>query len=518
MFVFLCVSVPPSLSHMSQLPVTKPPVKSKLSYKDEHCHRLVRLLMRAYYEKEHIVVIDCLLDLQIKQGNKLGVSEIDLSTELHLSPKLIREVLNRLRHDQIVKGVQKNDNIAATKIEELTAKGKRKTYQRAPTVTFTWHIDFEQLVNVIKFRHWDIFEKLNKKVDRTEVYYICPTLDCINHSLTMKKSVMDLLLEQGSNMSNNKGDGIFRCDSCFITDFTNNAKQGTPLVLVTQTDMNTTTNNNNSSNTNTTIPPSADRRENMKNKFNRQLGVLLEQLMKVDKILQEELINKKELIAAGLTAAAIAADKGMGGGGGGSNIHSESKTNQLIDFNSASTAGHAAAASSTTATVTPASSVESMIQVDIAGSSAPVLPIQRTVGMDHVISTLNNQALPWDKNAAPLSLAKVEEESRALALAQSKAVADEKLRKEEEEKKRFEIEYKELLKKQQANIHNITQQQQQVQHEQGQGNMNNEGNMDEPVRKFNRVFGMQVTSLFWAMRFHSYFCFLHSSLFLSFFV
>lgn len=34
------------------------------------CHRLVRMLMRAYYEPEHIAVIDCLLDLQHRQANK----------------------------------------------------------------------------------------------------------------------------------------------------------------------------------------------------------------------------------------------------------------------------------------------------------------------------------------------------------------------------------------------------------------------------------------------------------------
>ena len=50
--------------------VTKPPVRLKLSGKDAECHRLVRLLMRAYYEKEHVAVIDCLLDMQVKQSNK----------------------------------------------------------------------------------------------------------------------------------------------------------------------------------------------------------------------------------------------------------------------------------------------------------------------------------------------------------------------------------------------------------------------------------------------------------------
>lgn len=50
--------------------VTKPPVKSRLTIKDAACHRLVRFLMRAYYETEHIVVVDCLLDLQVKNPNK----------------------------------------------------------------------------------------------------------------------------------------------------------------------------------------------------------------------------------------------------------------------------------------------------------------------------------------------------------------------------------------------------------------------------------------------------------------
>lgn len=26
--------------------------------------------MRAYYEKEHVAIVDCLLDMQVKQANK----------------------------------------------------------------------------------------------------------------------------------------------------------------------------------------------------------------------------------------------------------------------------------------------------------------------------------------------------------------------------------------------------------------------------------------------------------------
>jgi transcription initiation factor IIE alpha subunit len=206
---------------------TKPPVKSRLTIKDAACHRLVKFLMRAYYDQEHIVVVDCLLDLQVKLQNK--VTEQDLSSALHLSPKMVREILHRLRQDQLVKGVQKSEALKVT--EELTSRGKRKGYTRAPTVTFTWHIDFEHVVNVIKFRHVEILEKLSKTVDKSEVFYICPTLDCENHTLSKKRSVMDLLLDGGGH-----GDGVFRCDKCFTHDPRTNLKQATPLIILTHSE------------------------------------------------------------------------------------------------------------------------------------------------------------------------------------------------------------------------------------------------------------------------------------------
>ena len=382
------------------------------------------------------------------------VTESDLSSELHLSPKLVREILHRLRQDQIVRGVQKSE--AAPKVEELTSKGRKKNYTRAPTVTFMWFVDFDQLVNVIKFRHWDIFEKLNKKVDRSEVFYVCPTPHCENHSPQRKRSVMDLLLDQRT--AGGATDGIFRCEVCFTIDTLTNTKHATPLVLLTHQETSSSSSSaaaaaaggssSAAAASSSALPLGVDPSENLKNKFNKQLGVILEQLMKVDRMLQEDVAAKKEQVAAGIVpgSAAAAASSSSAAAAAASD-----QKGSMIDFSQANAVAshHAAAAAAAAASGGAAAlqSVEDMISVSLSsGPGGSEGPAAKRVKMDSVISSINRDALPWDKNA-PLSLAKVEEEKAAQQHARSLAAEQEQARRDAKEKERFQKEYKEQLAK-----------------------------------------------------------------------
>jgi len=455
--------------------VTKPPVRQKLSPKDEACHRLVRLLMRAYYQREHQVVVDCLLDLQVKQANK--VSESDLSSTLHLSPKLIREILHRLRADQLVRGIQKSE--ARTTTEQLTSSGRRKLYTKkrpTTTVTFTWHVDFEQVVNVIKFRHYEIFQKLSAAADRSEVYYVCPTTECRFHDIRLKRNVMDLLMEQqmaggfGGGAGGGGGganDGVFRCTECYYTDPVTGVQESTPLALLTQAELTTGSLGAKAEDTSTQGSGGSggggggrhrdlDPSESLKNKFNRQLAPILEQLTRVDRILQEELQRKKDMVAAGPEAAA----------GSSASFSAESKQQQLIDFgdpSSIAAAGTAAqAASSSIATAVPSTgtpsdyatptAIEEMIRVDLASSSTLTAtdgPSTKRIKLDQAISSLTSRdTLPWDRTAAPLSLQKVEEERRLQEMQASELEAQRRAEQERKEKEEFEKAFQIQVQKQ----------------------------------------------------------------------
>jgi transcription initiation factor IIE alpha subunit len=380
------------------------------------------------------------------------VTEQELSAALHLSPKLVREILHRLRMHQLVRGMQKSDSLVP-KPDELTSRGRRKGFVRAPPVVFTWHVDFEHVVKVIQFRHSSIIAQLNPKGQRSSTaLFACPTPTCHNH-----RRVLDFL----------KGDvepdaqGQFRCTLCFTKDPLTGATQPTALQLVAQ---------------------EADPLEDKKKRFNAQLKPIQDQLKIVVDLLEKERREGNKAGAGAAAAAAAAAASGQTQRPDFAAAHAAAAAAAAAAGAAAAAAGRPGAAGVIGAPVAaPAAlvSIEDMIQVNLTGSASgagsdapsadavfdPAAKRQRAAGpgtaagdTGDVFSALASGALPWDRNApgrtsgagGPLSLARMEEERR-LAEERSSAAQEEARRKKiEEETQRFKKEYDEQLAKQQA--------------------------------------------------------------------
>ena len=92
----------------------------------------------------------------------------------------------------------------------VTGRGGKTFVQRPRgSAVHWWYIDYTHLVKVLIYRRYKVFEQLNRKVEASEVLYICPTPNCPNHK--QPQSLIDLL-----TFPTNSGKS-FVCDKCEAT-------------------------------------------------------------------------------------------------------------------------------------------------------------------------------------------------------------------------------------------------------------------------------------------------------------
>ena len=247
-----------------------------LSYRERvaEYHKLVRMVARAFYSSnvEDVVVLDGLLHL-IETKDTPGVhtvTDADLRALLHLPEKRISAVLTRLKQDHVVRmqHADAEEKEAEPLLEHISKRGR--VYARAKP-GHVWYVDYVQLLKVLKLRRFRVFESLNRKVDKAEVLYHCPTPACPNHSAQF--ALMDLL-----TMPAMRGErGGFVCDQCEAND--RGRMVPTPLVVSGGAD-----------------DGAESGQEQLKARFNEQIRPLTQQMNTVDALLEEQMMNQEELL------------------------------------------------------------------------------------------------------------------------------------------------------------------------------------------------------------------------------
>jgi transcription initiation factor IIE alpha subunit len=110
---------------------------------------LVRLVMRAFYEQEHIIIVDYLL----KEGPQ---NELDLAKSLNVQPKFLKSKLVELKADYL--------------LQNTTVAQKKSSKQIVEIVT--WHINFKLFIDTVKYR-FDRLRKDVKALQQTVELYAC---------------------------------------------------------------------------------------------------------------------------------------------------------------------------------------------------------------------------------------------------------------------------------------------------------------------------------------------------------
>ena len=286
---------------------------------------MVRMVARAFYSAhiEDIVVLDALLHL-IETKDAPGVhtvTDADVRALIGLPEKRIAASLTKLKAHHIVNMVQKE-------VEKKEEEGQRhhppvlrtaghllpslypsppsplspsltlppllpsslcavdyiskrgRSYSRVrPGVV--WYVDYVHLLKVLKLRRFRVFESLNRKIDKAEVFYTCPTPGCPNHGVQL--ALIDLLSTPG--MMGDKGG--FACDQCEAND--RGRMIPTPLVMSGGGD-----------------EGGEGGQEALKAKFNEQIKPLTLQMNIVDALLEEQMSNQEEVLQDAAAAATAA--------------------------------------------------------------------------------------------------------------------------------------------------------------------------------------------------------------------
>ena len=280
----LCVLPPPLFLLLSLL------CPLRLTYRERvlEYHKLLRMVARAFYSThiEDIVVLDALLHL-IEAKDSPGVHSVtdtDIRALIGLPEKRVSATLTKLKAHHLVAMVQKEAE--AKKEEELDYISKRGRPQYSSSRArpgVVWYVDYPHVLKVLKLRRFRVFESLNRKVDKADVFYTCPTPACPNHG--QQFALIELL---STPSMSGKGGGGFVCDQCEAND--RGRMVPTPLVMSGGGD-----------------EGGEGGQEAMKARFNEQIRPLTLQMNVVDALLEEQMSNQDELLQDAQQAASTAA-------------------------------------------------------------------------------------------------------------------------------------------------------------------------------------------------------------------
>ncbi|KAF0977138.1 hypothetical protein FDP41_003791 [Naegleria fowleri] len=117
---------------------------------------LLRMVVRAFYEDVHAVVMDALLYYQTNQIDE--IRESDLVKKVNLQPHVVKKALLDLMNDSIV---VKEDKTTERK------KGQKKYPYKSECF---WRIDYEQCINSIRYKMYLVSQEVKKKVQANPTY------------------------------------------------------------------------------------------------------------------------------------------------------------------------------------------------------------------------------------------------------------------------------------------------------------------------------------------------------------
>jgi len=180
------------------------------------------MLLRTYYDQIHCIVMDAFLNMSPK-GEK--VNEEVLAKELQLPLSIVHEPLNQLSMTYILKMTREDRTaveeraaaqagggiaqqtgstvvgVTSSLLTSITAQSMASSNPQSSTrprkpVLF-WEVDYEQLVNVIKYRHEMILRRLEKRV---ELALACPNPKCpmYKQPVTFDDAVMNRALRRAA--------------------------------------------------------------------------------------------------------------------------------------------------------------------------------------------------------------------------------------------------------------------------------------------------------------------------------
>ncbi|KAL0265908.1 UNVERIFIED_CONTAM: hypothetical protein PYX00_011625 [Menopon gallinae] len=162
-----------------------PPPKSSFHYKntgtipmeyEDAMKRLLQHFIRKFYDTQHVIVVDILLE-------KLLMFDSELCASLKILPKEFSKIVFRLREDKLLR-------------QETKIENRENNYQEIKQV---FYINYKEIRDVIKYKIFKMTKQLEGEMGKTEEIFVCTTC---------KKEFS--ILDAQALMSG----FLFKCDEC----------------------------------------------------------------------------------------------------------------------------------------------------------------------------------------------------------------------------------------------------------------------------------------------------------------
>lgn len=146
-----------------------------MEYEDS-MKRLLQHFIRKFYDTQHIIVVDILLE-------KLLMFDSELCASLKILPKEFSKIIFRLREDKLLR-------------QETKIENRENNYQEIRQV---FYINYKEVRDVIKYKVFKMTKQLEGEMGKSEEIFVCTTC---------KKEFS--ILDAQSLMSG----FLFKCDEC----------------------------------------------------------------------------------------------------------------------------------------------------------------------------------------------------------------------------------------------------------------------------------------------------------------
>eukprot|EP00866_Antonospora_locustae_P001966 jgi/Antlo1/1966/138 len=143
---------------------------------EEAMKRLLQYFIRKFYDTQHIIVVDVLLE-------KLLMFDSELCASLKILPKEFSKIVFRLREDKLLR-------------QETKIENRENNYQEIRQV---FYINYKEVRDVIKYKIFKMTKQLEGDMGKSEEIFVCTTC---------KKEFG--ILDAQALMSG----FIFKCDEC----------------------------------------------------------------------------------------------------------------------------------------------------------------------------------------------------------------------------------------------------------------------------------------------------------------
>jgi transcription initiation factor IIE alpha subunit len=174
------------------------------------CHKLVKMVVGAFYSPETVVVVSALLELDF-QTHSL-VAEPQLAARVSLPTSQVHRILVDLQRHQLVRPKQLTEAEAEFDVDSVrqgenqpaySNSRRRVSYKKVDTY---WSLDYPHFIKVLRFKNAEMRKRLSQTTEQGNEEFECASPTCafqgrVYTVLGKKGAVLELMTCDGHDFA-----------------------------------------------------------------------------------------------------------------------------------------------------------------------------------------------------------------------------------------------------------------------------------------------------------------------------